>query len=284
MQIPAIIIQTYCKEYINVKLRNNISIFSITLYFVIFSMCFLRLKVYIHQYISFGILFIISLIFAIVTLCFDDEDNLSLLDLVYSFIYFSFYEVFYTLIDVLGKKYLNTYMDGVYLFLFKMGIIPLICFVTYDVIAYFFFPDLPNGIIDIITHSFNPIYLLTLFKDIIFEIGLWLTIYYFSPCHFVIINVLLEMCVIGKQIIDGQTNMIQIITYAVLYPVLFLAILIFNEIIILNFCGLNLKTKKYLMKIADSEIKNEGLSRTDTITSIPYSVDKEKSEKTELLN
>ena len=175
-------------------------------------------------------------------------------------------------------------MDGVYLFLFKMGIIPLICFVTYDAIAYFFFPKLPNGIIYNITHNFDPIYLLTLFKDIIFEIGLWLTIYYFSPCHFVIINVLLEMCVIGKQIIDGQTNMIQIITYAVLYPVLFLAILIFNEIIILNFCGLNLKTKKYLMKSADSEIKDEELSRTDTITSIPYSLDKEKSEKTELLN
>ena len=283
MQIPAIIIQTHFKIYINAKLKNNISIFSITLYFVLFSMCFLRLKLYIHQYISFGILFIISFIFAIETVCFDDKA--SLLQLFYSFLYFSCYEVFYTLIDVLGKKYLNTSMDGVYLFLFKMGIIPLVCFVTYDVIAYFFFPDLPNGIIDNITHNFNPIYLLTLFRDIIFEIGLWLTIYYFSPCHFIIINVLLEMCVIGKQIIKKEeTNKAQIITYAVLYPVLFFAILIFNEIIILNFCGLNLKTKKYLMKSADSEIKNDEISRTDTIISIPYSLDKDKSEKTEILN
>ena len=96
MQIPAFIIQTYFKESINQKLRNNISIFSITLYFVIFSMYFLRLKVYIHQYISFGILFIISFIFAIETVCFDDKA--SLLDLLSSFLYFSSYEVFYTLI------------------------------------------------------------------------------------------------------------------------------------------------------------------------------------------
>ena len=151
-------------------------------------------------------------------------------------------------------------MDGVYLFLFKMGIIPLICFVTYDVITYFFFPKLPNGIIENIKNinkdSEKLLYiLLTFFKDIIFEIELWLTIYYFSPCHFVIINVLLEMCVIGKYIIDGKTNMIQIITYAVLYPVLFFAILIFNEIIILHFCGLKVKNKKYLMKIVIMKLK-----------------------------
>ena len=45
----------------------------------------------------------------------------------------------------------------------------------------------------------------------------------------------------------------RIITFYILYPILIFDVLVFNEIIILNFLGLNKYTKKYIMKRGLSE-------------------------------
>ena len=45
----------------------------------------------------------------------------TIVDCSVDFLFVVCYELFYCLVDVLGKKYLNKYLDGVYLFLFKWG-------------------------------------------------------------------------------------------------------------------------------------------------------------------
>ena len=60
----------------------------------------------------------------------------TIVDCSVDFLFVVCYELFYCLVDVLGKKYLNKYLDGVYLFLFKWGIIISIPFLIYDLIAF----------------------------------------------------------------------------------------------------------------------------------------------------
>ena len=62
--------------------------------------------------------------------------DIKFLDIFKGIIYVFFYEAFFCLSDVLGKKYLNKYIDDIHLFLFKFGIIALVPFLIYDIIAY----------------------------------------------------------------------------------------------------------------------------------------------------
>ena len=150
LQISGTLIKNLFKGNINGQLLKNISIFSIALYLIIFSMIFLRLKLYLHQYFSIGLLSLCIIVFIIESLIY--KDNISFVDVLKSFFYFCIYELFYCLANVIGKKYLNMYMDGVYLFLFKIGIIQASVFLIYDIIAYSYgFEN--HGIIDTIKNK-----------------------------------------------------------------------------------------------------------------------------------
>ena len=87
---------------------------------------------------------------------------------------------------------------------------------------------------------------------------MWLTIYYFSPCHYIIYESIanfLEIILAKVTEIQGIFSKEEIITFYILYPILIFGTIVFNEIIILNFCGLNYNTKKEIMKreIIDSD-------------------------------
>ena len=49
----------------------------------------------------------------------------------------------------------------------------------------------------------------------------------------------------------------QIITLYILYPILLFSILVFNEIIILDFCGLSTNTKLYIQEREKREMLND---------------------------
>ena len=80
---------------------------------IIFSMIFLGFSLYIHQYLSLAIILICIIIFFIESIIY--ETDLTVINVFQSFIYTFFYEKAYSLSDVLGKKYLNKYMDDFYL-------------------------------------------------------------------------------------------------------------------------------------------------------------------------
>ena len=146
--------------------------------------------------------------------------------------------------------------------MFKIGIIGVLPLLLYDGIVELFFDDKTTKYHGIITY-FKILYetkkkvylfLLDLFFGFIWEVSLWLTIYYFTPFHFIILEVLGEFIETTLNIVkpDIQPNKVeykyvQIITFYIIYPIVIFIVLIFNEIIILNFCGLQYNTRYYIM-------------------------------------
>ena len=251
LQLTASIIKIIFADNTNRILTQNMSILLESIFFVIFSMLFLNFSLYMHQYYSLGILFICLLIFLIQFMIYKNNE-LTILSVFQSFIYIFVYEKLYCLSDIIGKKYLDTYMDGVYIFLFKIGIFGLIPLLVYDTLAYCFNVDIKyHGILQTLFSDLEVwVFLVNLFCYILFEISLWLTIYYFSPCHFIILQTLGEFFekILSLFVHINDYEKEQKITFMILYPILIFAILVFNEIIILNFCGLNYNTKIYIMK------------------------------------
>ena len=174
----------------------------------------------------------------------------------YSFVYSFSCEILFCLSDVIGKKYLNIYLDGVYLFLFKVGITGLIPLLIYDIICKCF--DLGNyhGIIEtIFSHNISKwLLLINLLFSIIFQLGVWIIIYNFTPCHFIILEALGDLFKLIFSLFDKSDDKYinfvvqEMITFAILYPVLIFAVLVFNEILILNFFRLNYNTTLYITK------------------------------------
>ena len=271
LQMTAMLIKNIFREKINKQLLQNISVLLESIFLIFFSIIFLGFSMHLHQYFSFSILALCMIIFVIETMVIK---KIKIFGLLSSLLYFFSYEILYCLSDVLGKKYLNIYIDGVYLFLFKIGITGLIPLLIYDVIAYYCgLNDNFHGIIKSIYENDIQIWyhLLNLFSCLLFEIGLWLTIYYFSPCHFIILETLGDFFEIISLIIENEDNqdsyeLRQKITFCILYPFMIFAVLVFNEIIILNFWGLSYNTKYYIMereKIDINSLSNRHLAVPD---------------------
>ena len=283
LQMIAMLIKNIFRKDIKRQLLLNISVLLESIFLIVFSMIFLGFSMHLHQYFSLSILTLSMIIFVIETMVFKNKD---IIDLLSSFLYFFSSEILYCLSDVLGKKYLNIYIDGLYFFLFKIGITGLIPLLIYDAIAYYCgLNDNYHGIIKSIYESDIKIryYLLNLFSCLLFEIGVWLTIYYFSPCHFIILETLGDFFEIISLMIENKDNedsfeLGQKITFCIFYPIMIFAVLVFNEMIILNFCGLSYNTKYYIMQREKTE--RDFLSITHTILS----EDEEEEEEEEKEN
>ena len=203
---------------------------------------------YSHQILSIIIILICLIIFFIESIIYH---NVSVPDVIIAFIYFGITQTLYSLSNVLGKKYLNLYMDNVYLFLFKIGIINIIPIIIIGLIGLIINLDERNQLFQIYGKINIWIYFIDLFLTVLYEMGFWLTIYYFSPCHCIIfesvsnfIKFILSRTIQNKD--DFSSG--ELITFSILYPIFIFIALVFNEIIILNFCNLNYNTKKEIMK------------------------------------
>ena len=79
--------------------------------------------------------------------------------------------------------------------------------------------------------------------------------FYFSPSLVIITDALDPfLCWIVDIIMDGG-EIPDVVLYPIGYTLLLFSALIFNEIIIFNFCGLNKNTKKFVNQRLDKEIK-----------------------------
>ena len=255
LQILALLIRNKFRNKINKNLLQHIPAFFQIIFLISFSIIFLGYSLYFHQYISMILISICTIIFLAEAAIYTESVTTN--KFIVCILYYLSYELFYCLSDVLGKKYLNLYIDGVYLFLFKVGISGLIPLLLYDSIAYFCDFDIKyHGIIQ--TLFFDLPFLNTLsflFLSEIIVIGIWLVIYYFSPCHFIIIETLGDfinlLYIHFFEIEHEDFKKGEIISFFILYPFLIFGVLIFNEIIILNFLKLNYNTKYYILKRAE---------------------------------
>jgi hypothetical protein len=102
--------------------------------------------------------------------------------------------------------------------------------------------------------------------DIIFSfsciIGIWLVIYYFTPFHFIISELISEYIYYTYDWLFGDSDykVGNIILYSLIYLINLFFSLVFNEIIILNFCDLDFNTK---IKIEQREKKDKILANGD---------------------
>jgi len=244
-----------------------------------FSIIFLKFSIYSHQIFSLTILIICLIPYFIETYIFDKEKNKIFLILIY---FFSV-QILFCLSNVLGKKYLNIYIEDIFLLLFKMGSIGWIPLLLYDSIFHIFSrEDSYHGIIPFFIQLFKDtnnlskkigLIFLDLLCSYLQEISLWLTVYYFTPCHLFISQVFGEFIdTTLKMFIDYEQSKkyyhpVLKITFYILFPIAILSVLIFNEIILLNFCGLS-KNTKYQLNIRQKVDGNYDIDKSGNL--IPF--------------
>ena len=189
LQMIAEIIKKHFRNEKIEQFKYSLLVLIELLFSIIFSVMFLNFSIYKHQYVSFGIFCFCHVIFFIQSMVY--LRKITIIKLFKSFLYFYSFEKTYCLLDVLGKKYLDTFNDGVYLLLFKIGITGLSPLLLYDIIANLYgLDDKYHGIIKTIFHNFKFWHFtIELFYSIISDIGIWLTINYFSPCHYIILEI-----------------------------------------------------------------------------------------------
>jgi hypothetical protein len=263
LQLSAVTLKTFWKINMEETLKLNISVLIEVFLLIIFSYNFLGLKIHSHQVFSFLIIFICLTIFFLESL-FYEEKEIVINHLIEDILNYFLVQFVYCLSDVLGKKYLNIYIDSPYLLLFKMGIIGLVPIIIYGIFIEFLNVDNEDyKIFSYFKTIFFPFYLIDLLFSILYEIGIWLTIYYFSPCHYIIFEMISDFIEVLWTIFakndqnkgfDERYDIVQKITFYVSYPILIFIVLVFNEIIILNFCGLNYNTKNKIKEREKNDI------------------------------
>ena len=242
------------KEYSNAKysFRPFVQIAN----FTALSYFLLKQKIYKHHLISYGCITLMLLIIFIVSFQYLQE-------ILFSILYYFISELIYGLYDVLIKRYMNNYYKTPYFIMFYLGIVITILLLIYDSIAYFANPDISWIIIGFRDNIKSVgdffLFLLDLLFVYIWNLGIWIIIYNFTPCHYFIIDYFSEFIYfVLKRFQKDDPFYKSNITYSLIIICnifIFIFCLVFNEVIILNICGLDYNTKKRIAKREKKESK-----------------------------
>ena len=233
------------------KTSSSISLFFTIISYTILGRIILRTKIYSHQ--IFALIIILSSNITIILLIFIGKkvENVAIsLLIIFAIV------VLFGLYNNLVKKYFNTFMGSPYYFMFIIGAISTCLVLPYEIITVLAFgKDTKfNGIFYQMEKKFedNKLYPLIFIAYILvsfFEIvGIILTIYFFSPYHFIISESISQIisAFISKDL--DELSIIKRVFIYILFFVIFLGSLIYNEIFIINICSLNKNTQKYIIK------------------------------------
>ena len=245
-------LEAFTVKDININFKMSSSLFYFIFFYIFFSRIILDDKIYSHQ--IFSLLIIIVCIPILLILFFINyQEKVSFKLLLYSLILILIV-CLYSLKDVLQKKFYNTFIVSPYYLMFIIGLINLSILIPYELITVIIYgmQDKPvNGILYQIKNNFKEysfLYLLIFFLDILSAFlwiaGIQLTIYYFTPCHFIISESLSQiLTALIQESINDYTIYLKIIIYA-LYIIIVFALLIYNEVIIINIYSLSINAKK----------------------------------------
>ena len=96
-------------------------------------------------------------------------------------------------------------------------------------------------------------FILSFIFDTCLKIFVLLSLIYFSPILLLITNILIPILSWIEELIEKGQSMPTVIIYPIGYTIILFATLMYNEIIILNFCGLNKNTKKFVEQRQNKE-------------------------------
>ena len=232
-------------------LKKDYIIFFIPL----FSKLILKQNIFKHQYFSL-LLAIIGNIFLFIPVClvFKKED---IIPNILNFITGIIYPLFLVIIKFISEKY---YISPLKIGLL-IGIITIfIHFILYTIYSLIVYKDL-TFFKD--SFDFNPIenkfkisvyiILLILFNTTLNLLTL-LALFYFSPTLIMITDIISPFLLwIAKTIKDGG-KINELILNSIGYVIVIFSAFIYNEIIILNFCGLNKNTKTFVNQRLKKEL------------------------------
>ena len=229
--------------------KQSFGVFFEIIFFITLSIYAMKYKIYRHHFVSL-IVILLNLILLMISfiICFPDCT-------IQTIIYYFFYSFLFCLYCILGKKYLNLFSNSPYNIMLSIGIVSIIILFIFDIIMLSLFDNNDNyinkyGIILGFKKMTNILSIYVFIFDVICNffsnIGLWLTIYYYSPFHYIISESMSEYLFILYDFIIFKRDykFSDIILYTIIYIINFTFFLIFNEIIILKFCGLNYNIKE----------------------------------------
>jgi hypothetical protein len=226
-------------------LAFNQNVFERRLYFLlflpIFSKIILKSELFRHQILSLFISIIGIILLFILTIL---NGNIPIFINILIFISTVGYSLFLIMIKQLTHKYyLSPYFCLLYVGFFSL-IILLVGFIIYYSIIGFdnFMKNFENETLTSI------IYLILAFSFcLILQVLTFLVIYYFSPTLLMVTDIIHPIITWIISIFQKKEHTtIEIVLCGTGYFIIFFSSLIYNEIIIFNFCGLNRNTKKYL--------------------------------------
>ena len=247
------------KEYSNAK-HSVRTFFEIT-NFAVLSYFILQQKLYKHHFISYGLITIILIIIFIISYTY-------LKKILESIIFYFLYELVFALYDVLIKKYMNVFYKSPYFTMFWLGLISTIALLIYDAIAYFVNPDVSGIIIGLKDNIDNIgdffLFVLDLIIEYAWNLGIWLLIYYYTPCHYFISEFISEYFYYLSNVIKENDEFYSTkngILFSICFLLIIIFSLVFNEVIILNFWRLDYNTNKRIYERQkyefDIDLKNK---------------------------
>ena len=251
-------LDSYCSasESINFKTSSSISLFFCIISFVILSRIILGTKIDKHRLFSIIIIIVCNILIIILELIGENNENLAI-NMLLMFIIDFLYGVY----DTAQKWYFNAYMDSPYHLMFCVGLISVVIILIYETITCVSFSkdEVFNGIFYQIELNYedNNLYPLIFLGDIIsaffWVAGIHLTIYFLSPCHFIISESISQiLSTLINNSLEGRSIAIKVVIY-ILFSLIIFASLIYNEVIIINLFSLNKNTQKNIEQRANSE-------------------------------
>ena len=221
-------------------------------------------KMYRHHYFSAIVIAIIVILFLISSFIIEPKKNK---DFLFKFILKTIPDIGNTLSYTLGLMYLIKTSGNIYKYLFYIGLIGMIFSILFQIFFSFFkckkydvFDEYynycdGNNFKTILYNlgsfeKFNGIISISIILiNFLENICLFSLIYYFSLNHYGAIYSIPTYF----RIFDDKLSFGFKIYYFIAGIIIIFMSLVFNEIIILNFWGLNINTKKYIMQRAKSE-------------------------------
>lgn len=240
--------------------KQSIGIFFEIFFYILLSFLILKQKLYKHNYASSVGIAIVLLILIIISLFYMENAFLP-------FPYYFLYALIFNLSDTLAKKYFISFYKSPYYTLLIIGSINTFLLLISDIIIYFANIEVYGIIIGFQKNIKDAgdffLFILDLICQYICILGSWLTIYYYSPCHFFISEYTSEYIYYMILALNSKDEpfycIANIIIFSIAFFVNILFALVFNEVIIFNIWNLDFNTRKRIMKrmkVEEKKIKN----------------------------
>ena len=289
--IGCYIFRKYFEKPEHKEVTQTIGIFFEIVSFVALSYLLLKQKLFKHHFIFIGIMAIILLILFCISIPFLKTEYI-----LKSCGYFFVFSLLFALFAILGKSYMIKFYKSPYFSMLVIGIVCSTFLLIYDTLAYFLGGDKRDKISGIIIgfqnniHSVGDVFkfILELFVQSLTSFGLWLTMYYFTPCHYFISEYIAEFISFLIKAVKNYGNeelysIVNIIIYSIVSFINIICCLFFNEVLILNICNLDDNTKKRIMQRMqieeDSYNINKIIEIEDEKTSEKNSENNDKSSR-----